>query len=204
MDDESYAKLVADMEAGRTPANCNVLFDTMGARPDVDVTDPNEIAKVYELLALVEVNTYSNAMPVTDSYHHVIFTLQDGTKAGFGFEGAGVWTRGRDSYPVYGDGALWAYVKQLQDVKMGKATMGAPHAIRVDPENDLIVDAPSEARAGDVVVVYTVDVTDADLVVSVSGGYDGEFIGGAYVFIMPDRDVAIEASTRDYPFGGGA
>ncbi|MBQ6395467.1 MAG: hypothetical protein IJH87_03900, partial [Atopobiaceae bacterium] len=85
-DDDGTRQLVSDMESGRIPLSCNVLFDQGGGLPDVTITDPETITEIYELLSGVSVGLES-PMSITDSYHHVIFTLQDGTTVGWGFEG---------------------------------------------------------------------------------------------------------------------
>jgi hypothetical protein len=84
--DEHLAKLIEDMEAGRIPKRCNVLYDTMGARPSVEVTDEETIKQIFELLCEIEVVGPSE-WSITDCYHHVFFELQDGTIVGFRFEG---------------------------------------------------------------------------------------------------------------------
>ncbi|MBQ9827142.1 MAG: hypothetical protein IJM62_00505 [Lachnospiraceae bacterium] len=114
---EGGQKLKDDMEAGRIPVKCNVLFDQMGGRPDVDVEDPEKIKKIYEYFSELEVGPESQ-YSITDSYHHVIFYLQDGTTVSYGFETAGLLCVKGNNYEVSGGGRLWEYVKQLQDQKM--------------------------------------------------------------------------------------
>ena len=107
-------KLNSDMSAGKTPVSCDVLYDQMGARPNVNVTDPDTIKKIYEKLGDITVTGKSN-MSITDSYHHVIFTLQDGTVVRFGFEGTGMLSVGTDNYDVIGGSGLWSLVKEMQE-----------------------------------------------------------------------------------------
>ncbi|MBR2681650.1 MAG: hypothetical protein IKE22_00090 [Atopobiaceae bacterium] len=87
--DAGSAKLIKDMEEGRIPVACNVLYDQMGGLPNVNVTDPDTIKEIYELTKGLVVMGESN-WSITDCYHHVIFTLQDGTKVGYRFEGEGL------------------------------------------------------------------------------------------------------------------
>lgn len=114
-DPTTAEKLYADMNAGRIPTSCNVLYDEMGGRPVVDVTDPKTITRLFELASQIKVVGETN-ISVTDSYHHFYFTLQDGSAIGFSFEGAGIVYMGRTNYEVSGDGALWSYVRELQNV----------------------------------------------------------------------------------------
>lgn len=112
--DAAAAKLVSDMEAGRIPVSCDVLYDQMGSLPNVVVTDPDTITHLFKLVEGIVVTGESD-MSVTDSYHHVRFTLQDGTVVGYSFEGEGLLSRERTNYEVVGDGPLWEFVRQLQD-----------------------------------------------------------------------------------------
>ena len=73
------------MEAGLIPQSANVLYDQSGSRPDVDVTDEETIRQIYAGLCRIEAVGETD-MSVTDCYHHVIFTLQDGTQVQFAFE----------------------------------------------------------------------------------------------------------------------
>ena len=117
--DAGIAKLVSDMGEGHIPTSCNVLYDMGGSRPDVDVTDPATIKQIYDALAQVTVNGPSN-MSVTDSYHHVIFTLESGAKVGLSFEGDGLLVGGKTNFDVSNTRALWKIVKDLQDQSMGE------------------------------------------------------------------------------------
>lgn len=115
--DEDTRRLVADVEAGRIPVSCNVLYDQMGGLPDVTITDEATILEIYALLSRIRVGDES-MVSITDSYHHVVFTLQDGTTVGWGFEGTGILVRGRTNYDVTGSGPLWTRVRALQNELM--------------------------------------------------------------------------------------
>ena len=108
------SQLVADMAAGMVPVECDVLYDAMGTRPAVTVDDPELIARIYELLSQVTVDGPSNTS-ITDSYHHVTFTLQDGATIGYSFEGEELLSLDRENFAVSGAGPLWSLVRQLQD-----------------------------------------------------------------------------------------
>ena len=111
---ENSEKLVQAMENGKLPESCNVLYDAMGSRPDVDVTDESRLQKIYTLLSQIEVIGESNE-GITDCYHHVIFTLQDGEVVRFGFEGEDLLSIGMQNYAVTGGSGLWAFIRQLQE-----------------------------------------------------------------------------------------
>lgn len=114
-----YEKLVEDMEAGLIPRSANVLYDQMGSRPDVDVTDEETIRRIYEGLCRIEVVGETD-ISVTDCYHHVVFTLQDGTKVRFAFESEEILDCGGGRrYSVTGGSELWSLVRDLQDAQIG-------------------------------------------------------------------------------------
>ena len=202
-DDGKGAQLIKDMEAGRTPVSCNVLYDQMGARPDITVTDPATITRIYELVKSINVMGESG-MGITDSYHHVIFELQDGTKVGFSFEGEGNLAKGGKNYYVMGDAALWSYVRRLQDGELTD-TPGAQHAIYLrESEKGTVISCPTSAATGDVVTVETAIVTDVWIEVTVDGttvmpgGTATSPNGMAWSFIMPNHDVTVDVKVLSY------
>ena len=215
-DDEKVAKLVSDMEAGKVPKQCDMLYDQMGANPEVTVTDSDDISEAYRLVEQIKVNPDSQAMPVTDSYHHVYFTLQDGTRVGWSFEGAGVIDRGRESLAVTGDDALWRHVIQLQlerdngddaskgtvDVGSGKLPDGS-YEIVLDDQDDAVSSCPESAKPGEEVVIETYDMTDVYPVVTIDKGkVDVTQKGMSFVFTMPDYPVVVKVYLSDYGIGG--
>ncbi len=207
---DEVEKLRTDMNEGNIPTSCNVLYDLGGSLPDVTVTDPESIKELYALVQEIFVPEGGRAFSQTDSYHHVIFTLQDGTKVGFNFEGVHNLDFGNDTVYVTGDDALWLYVRQLQDQKMAGSTEPAPleegvHAITVEEtEKGLVTSCPTSAREGELVTIKTVGVADATLTVKVDGIrlWSSDKIGMEYQFEMPDRDVVVTVSCHVY--GGGA
>ena len=132
-DDPDAAKLMADMNDGKIPSMCNVLYDEMGSRPEVTVTDPETITDLYNRLALMSVGEKSE-MSITDSYHHIRFTLQDGTNVGWSFEGTELLCVGTENYEVKDEGNLWVQVRWLQEAEMGY--------------EEVTNDSQSEAHAG--------------------------------------------------------
>lgn len=192
--DENSAQLVSDMDAGRTPTECVVLYDQMGALPSVTLNDEEDIRKIYELVCNITVLQKSD-YSITDNYHYVGFTLQDGTNVGFNFEGEGNLVGSKSNYAVRGDGPLWSYVRMLQGAK----TEGW-YAIGLDDEDDLVISCPDEAAEGETVRIETYAVEDAVILISVDGDqYFGSWVNGfEYEFTMPDHAVWVKvwASTE--------
>lgn len=104
------------MESGRIPSHCYVLYDAMGERPEIDVTDPDQITQIYNLLTQVNVEEQSD-LSVTDSYHHVIFMLQDRMRVGFYFEGDDLLVREKTNFTASGTKDLWSLVRRIQDTQ---------------------------------------------------------------------------------------
>lgn len=195
--DAASAQLVEDMRAGKTPTSCTVLYDQMGALPSVTVTDARTMREVYKKLARMHVEGETN-MSITDSYHHVIFELQDGTKASYGFEGEAILVRGSKNYAVQDRSGLWAYVRQLQEDYLREESAGADWlAIELDDEDEIVQRCPTSAPAGEVVQVIVPPVLDVDRHVSVNGSESfGSFVtGDTYEFVMPDEPVTIRVWT---------
>ncbi|MBR4462520.1 MAG: hypothetical protein IKS51_08085 [Erysipelotrichaceae bacterium] len=65
------------------------------------------------------------------------------------------------------------------------------HRIRISEGDEDLVKCPRFAKAGDVVEIETVTVTDADLYVNISGVEVECVSEGLYRFVMPDQDVEI-------------
>lgn len=116
-EDRGFARLQSDMESGDIPVECNVLYDSMGSRPDVTVKDPEVIRDIYERLCAVTVGEKTSDS-VTDAYHHVTFRLRNDSYVSCYFEGENLFCWGKDNYSVSGSGPLWSYVRQLQETAM--------------------------------------------------------------------------------------
>jgi len=150
-DDEGAKKLMEDMSAGKIPQECNVLYDEMGSRPDVTVTDAETITDLYNRLSLMSVGEKSD-MSITDSYHHIRFTLQDGTTVSWNFEGRDLLTVGNENYEVKDEGNLWFAVRQLQEKAMGNEEVtdyeepddGLQNASVGGPYGEISVDVPAD------------------------------------------------------------
>ena len=149
-DNEDAKKLMEDMNDGNIPQACNVLYDEMGSRPEVTVTDAETITDLYNRLALMSVGEKSN-MSITDSYHHIRFTLQDGTTVGWNFEGKDLLNIGTENYDVKDEGNLWFAVRQLQEKAMGNEEVtdyeepadGKQNAFVRGPYGEISVDVPA-------------------------------------------------------------
>ena len=114
MPSSATAQLVRDMADGRMPISCNVLYDAMGTRPEVTVTDPDTIVELYTRLAQMTVGDQS-PMSITDAYHHISFTLEDGTVVGWSFETEALLCVGAENYEAHDNGNLWGLVQELQE-----------------------------------------------------------------------------------------
>lgn len=143
--DAGSARLVADMEAGRVPTECDVLYDEEGMLPPVTVTDADGISEIYRLLAEVTVVGKSD-MSVTDGYHFVSFALQDGPSVSFCFEGDSIVHRDDGNYEVEGAGPLWAHIRNLQAEITGSGHAYAVSVVRDDTNS--IEDCPTNAEGG--------------------------------------------------------
>jgi len=129
-DNEGGAALIAAMNDGQIPLEAYAMYDEMGSRPEVTLTDQELIIALYNYLAHVRVPG-EPGMYVTDCYHYVGFKLQDETYVTFRFEDSNlVW--GPENYAIEDDGALWSYIRALQDEIMnergdGPANMAEQH-----------------------------------------------------------------------------
>ena len=112
--DEGAAKLIKDMEEGRVPSECHAMYDQMGSRPEVVMTDPELVTEAYNRLSQMTIGGPTE-YSVTDCYHYISFTLQDGTKVGWRFESAEFLCWGQQNYEVTNAGTIWAMVRELQD-----------------------------------------------------------------------------------------
>ncbi len=72
-----------------------------------------------------------------------------------------------------------------------KATSAASHAITIADGKEYIEECPASAKAGEVVQIRTLFVTDADMYVNVSGANAERNGEGVYEFVMPDQPVKV-------------
>lgn len=197
-------RLMADLEAGKVPTSCTALYDQMGSLPDVTVTDEASVLELLGLVSNIRVVGTSD-MSITDSYHFVSFTLQDGSTMGYRFEGEGNLVTSAGNRWVQGDGPLWARVRELQGAKTGGGTGNSGtgdslHSITLVDDDKIVTSCPTSARAGDVVAISTYEVLDADVVVKVDGTKVTR-AGYAFAFEMPDHPVTVTVEVHGYDFG---
>jgi hypothetical protein len=112
--DEGAAKLMNDMKEGRIPSECHAMYDEMGARPEVVMTDPAQVTEAYNRLSQMTIGGPTD-YSVTDCYHYIFFKLQDGTSVGWRFESAEYLVWGPQNYEVTNAGSIWTMVRGLQD-----------------------------------------------------------------------------------------
>ena len=112
--DEGAAKLMKDMADGNIPSECRAMYDEMGARPEVVMTDPDQITEAYNRLSQMTIGGPTD-YSVTDCYHYIFFKLQDGTSVGWHFESEQYLCWGPGNYEVTDAGSIWTMVKGLQD-----------------------------------------------------------------------------------------
>ena len=102
--DEGAAKLMNDMKEGRIPSECHAMYDEMGARPEVVMTDPAQVTEAYNRLSQMTIGGPTD-YSVTDCYHYIFFKLQDGTSVGWRFESAECLVWGPQKYDVRNAGS---------------------------------------------------------------------------------------------------
>lgn len=68
---------------------------------------------------------------------------------------------------------------------------GKTYQIRIVGAKDLVESCPETAKAGETVTVTTLDVTDGDKEITVSGVEGTAVNGFEYQFVMPDHDVEV-------------
>ncbi len=73
--------------------------------------DQEEIRTIYKGLKNITVADKSE-MSITDCYHFVAFTFEDGTSYGYRFEGTGLLVYGSDNYDISGGGDLFGYMQE--------------------------------------------------------------------------------------------
>ena len=116
--DEGAAKLMKDMEEGKIPSECRAMYDEMGARPEVVMTDPDQITEAYNRLSQMTIGGPTD-YSITDCYHYIFFKLQDGTSVGWHFESAEYLCWGPQNYEVTNAGTIWSMVMEMQDQMTG-------------------------------------------------------------------------------------
>ena len=87
--------------------NVGLVNDSIKMLKDVQ----EEIRTIYKGLKNITVADKSE-MSITDCYHFVAFTFEDGTSYGYRFEGTGLLVYGSDNYDISGGGDLFGYMQE--------------------------------------------------------------------------------------------
>ena len=94
-----------------TIVSAEVLYDQMGANEPYQTTDQEEIRTIYKALKNITVTGKSD-MSITDSYHYVFFTFEDGSSYGYRFEGTDLLCYGEDNYDISGGEDLFGFMRE--------------------------------------------------------------------------------------------
>ena len=106
---EGAKKLMTAFDEG-TIVSAEVLYDQMGGNAPYSTTDQEEIRTIYKALKNITVKGKSDTS-ITDCYHYVFFTFEDGTSYGYRFEGEGLLCYGSDNYDIAGGGDLFSFMR---------------------------------------------------------------------------------------------
>ena len=107
---EGAKQLMTAFDKG-TIVSATVLYDQMGANAPYETTDQNEIRTIYKAMKNITVGKKSN-MSITDCYHYVYFTFEDGTSYGYNFEGTDLLCYGNDNYDIAGGSDLFTFMRE--------------------------------------------------------------------------------------------
>ena len=107
-------KLLDDIGEDRAPKECKVMYDVAGDKPEVTLTEPDDVMRIVQIVGEIKVGSKSDEED-KGSCNYVRFTLKDGTKVSYDFEGEELIRAGKEKYEVSDSSELWAYVRTLQD-----------------------------------------------------------------------------------------
>ncbi len=88
-----------------------VIFMDSWNLAEVEITDPGDIAAIFEAMKQIRVEKESNEY-VTDNYNNIAFIMADGSELRFGFNRYNLEYDGI-VYELSGDGELWSLLKGL-------------------------------------------------------------------------------------------
>ena len=94
-----------------TIVSATVLYDQMGANEPYETTDQDEIRTIYKGLKNITVTGESD-QSITDSYHFVTFTFEDGSSYGYRFEGTDLLCYGEVNYDISGGEGLFSFMRE--------------------------------------------------------------------------------------------
>ena len=124
-DKSREAKLLMEAMEDDRVVSVNLLYDQGGGNGEAESSDPDVIRRAYKAMKNITVLEDEEVnVAVTDSYHHVYFTLEDGTKVGYSFEGedvilipsgaeAGSSGSAAEPHLIEGSGGLWKLYREL-------------------------------------------------------------------------------------------
>ena len=200
-EDENAAHLIDDMLAERIPNSCQVLYDFRGTRPEVTVTDPQTIIRIYNRLADVHIKDEQDKT-IEGGDHHIIFNLQDGSSVSFEFQGENLFRKDGRNYLVDDSEDLWAFIFDLQEAFVEYGEEG-PYPILVEKGADMLIDCPREAMAGETVRIETVFAADGEVYVFVNDERTGTFIKeNVFEFVMPQGPARLKAGISSAGYSG--
>lgn len=110
--------LMEAMEEDRV-VSVNLLYDQGGGNPEMESSDPDIIKRAYKATKNITVRGDEEVnMSVTDAYHHVYFTLDDGSQIGYSFEGEKIifihdGTAAGSPHLISGSRELWSLYREL-------------------------------------------------------------------------------------------
>ena len=98
-------------------ASVELLYDQGGANSPVESDDPTVIRQAYKALKNITVSGKTNES-ITDCYHHVYFTLNNGSEICYNFEGPDILvyhdgTSSGTNYSISGSEGLWKLYGKL-------------------------------------------------------------------------------------------
>ena len=108
-------QLMAAFDEG-TIESVEFLYDQGGAGEPYTTTDQQEIRTVYKGLKNITVTGESD-QSVTDSYHYVVFSFEDGSSYGYRFEGSGLLNDDNSNYDISGGDDLFNFMREKCEVE---------------------------------------------------------------------------------------
>lgn len=118
-DKSREAKLLMEAMEDDRVVSVNLLYDQGGGNEAIESSAPDVIRQAYKAMKNITVLEDEEVnVAVTDSYHHVYFTLEDGSQIGYSFEGEEIifihdGTVGGSPHLVSGSGELWSLYNEL-------------------------------------------------------------------------------------------
>lgn len=199
--DEGSAELIRFFEDGNIPEEANILYDQMGANPDITIRDAETIRALYDLLRAVEVTGETNES-ITDCYHHIQFKLAEDHYVYYSFEGSEIWCYGTRHYSIRNSGKLFSLMRELteeycqswEDEEESSETMVASADESILQEeifDTILLEYPADWTAADCgdIIVMSKDGTDDPPFFSVE---ELGFVNSPETFVTNQMDTFME------------